>query len=86
MFCRQCEQTDKSESCNVNGVCGKDSGASDLQDLLTHSLKGIAVIAAAADQLGISVRDKDSDQCLIEGLFTTVTNVNFDSEKLFVFV
>jgi hydroxylamine reductase len=62
------------------GVCGKDPETAALQDLLMHSLKGIAFYGKRARELG--VKDQDVDRFLIEGLFTTVTNVNFDPESL----
>ena len=80
MFCRQCEQTVKGEGCTIKGVCGKTSEVAVLQDLLNYSLKGISVYAKQAREIGI--KDKDVDSFVIEGLFTTVTNVNFSSQKI----
>lgn len=80
MFCRQCEQTAKGEACTVKGVCGKNSDVAALQDFLNYSLKCISVYANLARDLGI--RDRDVDLFVIEGLFTTVTNVNFSSQKI----
>jgi hydroxylamine reductase len=80
MFCRQCEQAVRGEGCTINGVCGKKADTAILQDLLIHGLIGIAVYGKLVQELGI--RDKDADTVIIEGLFTTVTNVNFDSHKI----
>jgi len=80
MFCYQCEQTSKGKGCTAFGVCGKDPTTSDLQDLLIHALKGIAMYAKRASDLG--ARDRDIDVFVIEALFTTITNVNFDPERL----
>ncbi|HOW35046.1 MAG TPA: hydroxylamine reductase [Candidatus Omnitrophota bacterium] len=80
MMCRQCEQTAKGQGCTVKGVCGKDSNTAILQDLLLHGLKGIAFFGKMARDLG--VKEKKADLFLIEGLFTTVTNVNFDPERI----
>jgi len=80
MLCRQCEQTAKGVSCTIKGVCGKNSDAAALQDLLIYSLKGAAVYGELARGLGI--KDKEADKFIIEGLFTTVTNVNFDSKRI----
>jgi len=80
MFCRQCEQTAKGEGCTVKGVCGKTSDTAILQDLLIHSLKGIAVYGKMGRELGL--KDRDTDLFIAEGLFTTVTNVNFDSQRI----
>ncbi|MEI8344567.1 MAG: hydroxylamine reductase [Candidatus Omnitrophota bacterium] len=80
MFCNQCEQTSKGTGCVLTGVCGKDPQTALLQDLLVHCLTGIAVYADKARAVG--VRDADVDRFIIEGLFTTVTNVNFDPQKI----
>lgn len=80
MFCYQCEQTARGTGCDRMGVCGKDPEVAALQDLLTHAMKGISMYAHRARQLG--VKDKEIDVFVIEGLFTTVTNVDFDPERL----
>ncbi len=80
MFCYQCEQTAKGTGCTVQGVCGKDDTTATLQDLLIYALEGIAVYGEKARALG--VKDKETDRFIIEGLFTTVTNVNFDAENI----
>ena len=80
MFCYQCEQTAKGTGCTIQGVCGKDPQTSALQDLLLHAVKGISMYAYRARQLG--AQDREVDVFTIEGLFTTVTNVNFDPERL----
>lgn len=80
MFCRQCEQTAKGTGCTKQGVCGKTHETATLQDLLVFSLKGIAVLGLLAREKGI--KDKEADLFLQEGLFTTVTNVNFDPAKI----
>ena len=81
MFCRQCEQTAGGKGCAMKtGVCGKDDRTSVLQDLLVHAITGIAIYGKMARDLGVI--DKSVDNFVIEGLFTTVTNVNFDPERL----
>ncbi len=80
MFCFQCEQTAKGKGCDTAGVCGKSPEVAALQDLLIHALKGIAIYGQMARELG--VKDRDLDLFVIEGLFTTVTNVDFDPERL----
>jgi hydroxylamine reductase len=80
MFCYQCEQTAKGQGCTIQGVCGKDAQVAALQDLLIHMTKGIAQYAHRAAQRG--ARDRDCDVFVIEALFTTVTNVNFDAERV----
>ncbi len=80
MYCFQCEQTAKGTGCTVAGVCGKDAKTAALQDLLIHAAKGISMYAHRAAELGR--RDREVDVFVIEALFTTVTNVDFDPERL----
>ena len=80
MFCYQCEQTAKGTGCTTVGVCGKDPLVAALQDLLVHAVKGISMYAHRAAQLG--ARDHDVDRFVLEALFATVTNVDFDPERL----
>ena len=80
MFCNQCEQTAKGTGCTVAGVCGKQPSTAGLQDILLHQLKGIGYLTNALRQKGIT--DEAADLFTIQGLFTTVTNVNFDDERI----
>ncbi len=80
MFCYQCEQTAQGKGCMMAGVCGKDATTAALQDLLLAVTKGTAMYAHRARMLG-SV-DAGIDRNVIENLFTTVTNVNFDPNRL----
>ena len=80
MFCFQCEQTAKGTGCTVQGVCGKSPEVATLQDLLVYAVKGIAMYAHRAAELGL--RDHQIDVFVIEALFSTVTNVNFDPQRL----
>jgi len=80
MFCFQCEQTKGGTGCTKVGVCGKDERTATLQDLLIHATKGISMVAHRAGQLGAT--DREIDRFVIEALFTTVTNVDFDPERL----
>ena len=80
MFCYQCEQTSKGEGCQTLGVCGKDETTAALQDLLIHAVKGISMYAHRARQLGKA--DAEIDSFTIHAIFATLTNVNFDPERL----
>jgi hydroxylamine reductase len=80
MFCFQCEQTAKGTGCTIAGVCGKDEQTAVLQDLLLYAAKGISMYAHRAGQLG--KQDRAIGRFVIDALFTTVTNVNFDPERL----
>jgi len=76
MFCYQCEQAAQGTGCTKIGVCGKQPDVAALQDLLVHQLKGIGFWGNLARQQG--KKDAAVDRFLIDGLFTTVTNVDFD--------
>jgi hydroxylamine reductase len=80
MFCNQCEQTAKGTGCTTAGVCGKSHNIAALQDLLVYAVKGIAMYAHRARKLGVN--DQETDVFVLKALFSTVTNVNFDSERL----
>ena len=80
MFCYQCEQATKGTGCTKVGVCGKDPEVAALQDLLLHGLKGLSMYAHRARTLGAS--DTEIDRFVLEILFTTVTNVSFDADRL----
>lgn len=80
MFCYQCQETAKNEGCTVRGVCGKDEEVANLQDLLVFVLKGISVYAEKAKAEGLDLSDKTAP-FIMEGLFATITNANFDPER-----
>ena len=80
MFCNQCEQAAKGIGCDTLGVCGKNPEVAALQDLMLYGLKGLAIYADKARELG--AKDEEIDLFMIEGLFTTVTNVDFDPVQL----
>ncbi|MEE9603266.1 MAG: hydroxylamine reductase [Thermoguttaceae bacterium] len=81
MFCNQCEQTAKGTGCsNRRGVCGKDEDVQSLQETLLYGLKGMAAYAHHARRLGKT--DPNVEAFFEEGLFATVTNVNFDIPSL----
>jgi hydroxylamine reductase len=80
MFCYQCEQTSRGEGCQTIGVCGKDETTATLQDVLVHAIKGISMYAHRARQQGAS--DPEVDAFTINAIFATLTNVNFDPDRL----
>jgi hydroxylamine reductase len=84
MFCYQCEQTAKGTGCTTMGVCGKENDTAILQDLLIHAVEGISAYAHRARELG--AKEIEIDRFVPEALFATVTNVNFDSDKLTVLI
>jgi hydroxylamine reductase len=79
MFCFQCQETAKGTGCTIKGVCGKTENVANLQDLLIYTLKGISVFAVQARAMGI-VRP-EIDKFIMESLFTTITNANFDKSR-----
>ena len=77
MFCFQCEQTAGCTGCTGKaGVCGKSASSAKLQDELTGAL--IALARACSN----NPKTQQTDRLILEGLFTTVTNVNFNDETL----
>lgn len=79
MNCNQCEQTAKGGACTTIGVCGKKPEVSALQDLLIYALQGLSLVAVEARAKGIS--DPQVNLFTCEGLFSTLTNVNFDETR-----
>jgi len=76
MFCNQCEQAANGTGCNISGVCGKKPDVAALQDHLLYGLKSLALYADKIE------RNAEIDRFTIEGLFSTVTNVDFDPAKI----
>lgn len=79
MFCYQCEQTVGGKGCTKRGVCGKTPEIANLQDLLIYQLKGISCYAKKIIDKGGDI-DQEVVKFVENGLFTTLTNVNFDPE------
>lgn len=83
MFCYQCEQTQRSGEvlgcASLKGNCGKDTNTSDLQDILIHQILGLADYAQQAHKAGIS--NPSIDDFIQYGMFTTLTNVNFNATR-----
>ena len=77
MFCFQCEQTAGCNGCTgKRGVCGKTADVAKAQDELTGALIGLAKTC------GNNPKTADTDRVIIEGLFTTLTNVSFNEETI----
>src|SRR4030043_2385173 len=79
MFCYQCEQTAKGEGCTKVGVCGKESDVAGLQDLLSYALKGLSLYAVEGRKVGVV--DPEVNDFTCKAVFSTMTNVNFDSDR-----
>jgi len=80
MFCYQCEQTAQGTGCKQVSVCGKDETTAALQDLLVSALKGVSMYAHRACQAGAT--DPATDEFVLDAMFATLTNVNFDPQNL----
>ncbi|MBN2442420.1 MAG: hydroxylamine reductase [Spirochaetales bacterium] len=81
MFCYQCQETAKNQGCTLNGVCGKSDEVAKLQDLLIFVSKGISFWSLKIDTK--STLQKEIDSFIVKALFTTVTNVNFDKQRIY---
>ena len=80
MFCYQCQEAAGNTGCKIKGVCGKPEGTSKIQDLLIYNLKGIAVYGEELYKKG--ELDNATGRFVMEALFATITNANFDDERL----
>jgi hydroxylamine reductase len=82
MFCFQCQETAGGKGCTKVGVCGKKENVANLQDLLVFVLKGISTYNQIARKNNVEV--KGVDRFVVESLFTTITNANFDYDAFTV--
>ncbi|MCK5867687.1 MAG: hypothetical protein KAG14_04745, partial [Mycoplasmataceae bacterium] len=80
MFCYQCQEAAKGTGCEVAGVCGKKPETAALQDLLLYIAKGISLYAEKAIKKGDDI--SSVGLFVVNSLFTTITNANFDDSKL----
>lgn len=72
MFCFQCEQTANGQGCTILGVCGKKEDTANLQDKVISSLI----------ELSKTTPNNETTKKIIDGLFTTITNCNFENNSL----
>lgn len=88
MFCIQCEQTIKTpiaDGCRyAQGICGKTAEVSDLQDVLITGLQGVSFWAICANDYGMI--DKGINRWLFQAFFSTLTNVNFDADRIQAYI
>ena len=80
MFCYQCQEVMKNSGCVVKGMCGKTAEVAALQDLLVYTLKGISFWGTRARKMGIT--STETDIFVAEALFATITNANFDPQRI----
>jgi hydroxylamine reductase len=76
MFCFQCEQTAGGTGCTKAGVCGKKPEVSRKHDELVCGLVGLARASEGKRT------DRRADELVMQGLFATLTNVNFDLARI----
>ena len=81
MFCFQCQETAGCKGCTRVGVCGKSAQTAGLQDLLIYVTKGLSDVATKLRKAGKKV-GTDVNHLVTENLFITITNANFDDEKI----
>ena len=81
MFCYQCQEAAGGKGCTKVGVCGKTADVAALQDLMIYALKGISVLGIKADEINYTM--EGLDRFIIESLFMTITNANFDKDRFF---
>ncbi|KAF0188519.1 MAG: hydroxylamine [Desulfobulbaceae bacterium] len=79
MYCNQCEQTAKGIACTTMGVCGKTEAVAGLEDLLTHAIQGLCLVADAGRKVGVV--DNAVDRFTCEAIFSCLTNVDFDPAR-----
>ncbi|RKD26538.1 hydroxylamine reductase [Caminicella sporogenes DSM 14501] len=85
MFCFQCEQALGGKGCVKFGVCGKSPEVAGLQDLLVHLLKGIGFYGQKVLQQGKTI-DENTHKFVMDAIFATLTNVNFDPERFVEYI
>ncbi|WP_277064275.1 hydroxylamine reductase [Prevotella aurantiaca] len=78
MFCFQCQETAKGTGCTIKGVCGKEAETSKWQDLLLSVVRGVGTIQ---HELGETASNEVAD-FLIDAMFSTITNANFDDQSI----
>jgi hydroxylamine reductase len=84
MFCNQCQETLRNEGCTQRGVCGKTDDVANLQDLMIHCLRGVSFFQLKKREQGIP--DREADEEMMESLFATITNANFDRKRMLLHI
>lgn len=78
MFCFQCQETAKGTGCTIKGVCGKEAETSKWQDLLLSVVRGVGTIQHTMGEKA----SKEVADFLVDALFSTITNANFDDQSI----
>ena len=80
MFCFQCQEAAGGKGCTVQGVCGKQPQTAGLMDVLLYAVRGTALVNRALREKGAA--DKAASRQLLDALFCTITNANFDDDAI----
>lgn len=80
MFCYQCQEAAGGKGCTVKGVCGKEPQTSALMDLLLYTVRGMSIVNTALRKN--KEEDIDASRQILDALFCTITNANFDDEAI----
>ncbi len=81
MFCFQCQETAKGTGCTIKGVCGKQETTARWQDLLLSVVRGVGTIQHFLFKAGKDI-DNATTHFLVDSLFCTITNANFDDQAI----
>ncbi|MDE6683595.1 MAG: hydroxylamine reductase, partial [Duncaniella sp.] len=84
MFCYQCQETARGKGCILQGVCGKHAETSARMDMLLYIVRGISLVNRALREKGLASREASHE--VMDALFTTITNANFDDASLDDFI
>ena len=80
MFCFQCQEAAGGKGCTIQGVCGKLPQTAGLMDVLLYAVRGEAIVNRALREKGAP--DDRASRQMIDALFSTITNANFDDDAL----
>ncbi|MBO5054616.1 MAG: hydroxylamine reductase [Muribaculaceae bacterium] len=84
MFCYQCQETARGKGCELQGVCGKHADTSARMDLLLYAVRGISLINRELREK--AEPNREASHLVIDSLFSTITNANFDNDALDGFI
>jgi hydroxylamine reductase len=82
MFCFQCQETAKGTGCTVRGVCGKLPETSRWMDLLLSIVRGVGTVGHALNEKQVTYDKAAAAEFIVDALFATITNANFDDQAL----
>lgn len=80
MFCFQCQETAGNKGCTIKGVCGKEPQTARFMDMLMYATRGLAAVNYKLREKGLAC--KDAEHLILDALFSTITNANFDDNAL----